>query len=114
MCRMSERPIKTKRLQTPYARAVLRVEKTWEAPCVLLGSSPTDIIQVYAPKNVVIPLSPGAGRRSRELAARSLRRVAGFPVDLFVVEVSTPAGVQGYGMVAVPQAVEPRFFLEKG
>jgi len=90
------------------------VEKTWEGACVVLGSTPTSAIRVTSPTNVVIPLYDAMGPLSRKLAATTLRRVAQSPVDLFIVEVCTPAGVQGYGMVAVPQAVEPRFLLKEG
>ena len=111
---MSNRPVKTRRVAAQCARAILRVEKTWEGACVVLGSTPTSAIRVSSPTNVVVPLYPHMGPLSQKLAATTLRRVARFPVDLFLVEVSTPAGVQGYGMVAVPQALEPRFLIEEG
>jgi hypothetical protein len=114
---MSDRPIKVRRLTTSFARAVLRVEKTWPEPCVLLGSSPTSAIKVTAPGNVVVPLYDQMGPVSQRLAVTTLRRVAegtNIVPDIFLVELCTPAGVQGYGMVAVPRAIEPRFLIERG
>jgi len=114
---MADRPVKMQRVDAPYARAVLRVEKTWAEPCVVLGSSPTTAIRVTAPGNVVVPLYKGMGVISREKAATTLRRAAesvGVVADIFLVEVRTLVGVQGYGMVAVPRAVQPRFLVEQG
>ena len=111
---MPDRPIQTRRVTAQCARAILRVEKTWEGSCVVLGSTPTSAIRVTSPTNVVVPLYDRLGPISQKLAATTLRRVSHFPADLFLVEVSTPAGVQGYGMVAVPQALEPRFLVEEG
>lgn len=88
--------------------------KSWAAPCVVLGATTTTAIRVEFPLNVVVPLYDGMGRVSRGAAATTLRRAAGMPVDIFVVEVKTPSRVQGYGMLAVPQALEPRFLVEKG
>lgn len=114
---MPDRPIKMRRLTASWPRAILRVEKTWPQPCVVLGSSPTTPIEVTAPGSVVVPLYKGMGGASREKAAVTLTRAAesaGVVADVFVVEVRTPTGVQGYGMVAVPRALEPRFLLEQG
>lgn len=111
---MPDRPIKARNVVSPYPRAILRVVKSWAGPCVVLGATTTTAIRVQSPSNVVVPLYDGMGRVSRGVAATTLRRAAGVPVDVFVVEVKTPSGVQGYGMLAVPQALEPRFLVEEG
>lgn len=111
---MPERPIKVRHVTSTYPRTVLRVDKTWPEPCVVLGSTPTSAIETSAPDHVVVPLYENMGPVSQRLAAKTLRRAASIPVDLFLVEVVGSSGTQGYGMLAVPRAVEPRFLVEEG
>lgn len=110
---MPERPIKMRRVDALRENPILRVEKSWAGSCVVLGSEPTSAIRVIKPTKVVVPLYDSMGPLSQKLAATTLRRVAEFPADIYVVEVSSPSGAKGYGMLAVPQALEPRFLIEK-
>ena len=109
---MPERAIRRRQVVADREHPILRVEKTWQGPCVILGASPTTPIPVMQPSNVVVPCYRSMGPVSQDVAAATLRRAAGVPSDIFVVELRTPSGVRTYGMLAVPQALEPRFVVD--
>jgi hypothetical protein len=109
---MTRRPLKSARLVASRPDAVIRLEKTWEGPCVFIGAEPTTAIKVSMPDDPVIPIYPRMGPLTREKALTTLMRAAPYSADVFVVELVFAGAVRGQGLVAVPRATTPRFFLD--
>jgi hypothetical protein len=103
------RPIRITQFRPDREDAAVYLRRTWAGPAVVLGDDPWAVIVTDVPEKATIPLGENMGSVSREAAAVSLRKKTPYVADVYVVEVSSPAGVRSYGMFAVPQATEPLF-----
>ena len=101
------RPVKGMQVSADREKVLLWLERTWEGPAIVLGEGILNLVVIDRPGDVVVPLGENHGALSRQRIVEEFHQVAPFNADVYVVEVSSPAGERRYGMFAAPTWIEP-------